>query len=162
MSPAATQAGNEVFGRILETTSGLVVLDSVDIRATIIQFRALARRTGQAAYVWEPVIGMRSLRDVHARFPDCQRFGGVLRYVRQSLHFGVYFLVGLELPLSTADARALRQLARAPADYVRRVVLISPPAALVEHLGDLADHLRYDNAKPRHLRMRDGRWLVEG
>ncbi len=161
-SLVATQAGNDVFARILEAPSGLVVLDSVDIQGTVAQFRALARRTGQALYLWEPVVGLSSLRDVHARFPDCQRFGSALRFVRQSLHFGVYFLVGLELPLSTADATLLRQLARAPTDYLRRVVLISPPATLVEHLGDLADHLRYDNSKPRHLRMRDGRWLVEG
>jgi hypothetical protein len=158
----ATQAGNDVFADILAASSGLVVLDSEDVRLTIAQFRALARRTGQAVYVWEPASGLSSLRDVHARFPDCQRFGSALRHVRQSLHFGVYFLVGVELPLSAADFALLRQLARESTAHLRRVVLVSPPPALVEHLGDLAVHLRHDNSRPRHLRMRDGRWLVEG
>jgi hypothetical protein len=112
--------------------------------------------------LWEPASGLSSLRDVHARFPDCQRFGSALRHVRQSLHFGVYFLVGLELPLSAADSALLGRLARESTEHLRRVVLVSPPASLVEHLGDLAVHLRYNNSSPRHLRMRDGRWLVEG
>ncbi|MEO5812808.1 MAG: hypothetical protein ABIU96_03135 [Rhodanobacter sp.] len=161
-SLGATQAGNDVFARILGASSGLVVLDSEDPRATIGQFRALARRTGQAVYLWEPMSGLSSLRDVHARFPDCQRIGSALRHVRQSLHFGVYFLVGLELPLSAADAALLRQLARESTEHLRRVVLVSPPVALVEELGALAVHLHQESSSPRHLRMRDGRWLVEG
>lgn len=161
-SLVATQTGNDAFARILGASSGLVVLDSEDIRVTIAQFRMLARRTGQAVYLWEPASGLSSLRDAHARFPDCQRFGSVLRHIRQSLHFGVYFLVGLELPLTVADSTLLRQLAREPTEHLRRVVLISPPATLVEHLGELAVHLRYNSSSPRRLRMRDGRWLVEG
>ncbi len=160
-SLAATQVGNDLFARILGTSSGLVVLESEDIRVTIAQFRALALRTGQAVYLWEPVTGLSSLRDVHARFPDCQRIGSALRHVRQSLHFGVYFLVGVELPLTSTDFALLRQLAREPTEHLRRVVLLSPPAILSEQLGDAADHLRCGNSSPRHLRMRDGRWLVE-
>lgn len=160
-SLAATQTGNDVFARILGASSGLVLLDSDDIRATIAQFRTLARRTGQAVYLWEPVSGLSSLRDVHARFPDCQRFGSALRHVRQSLHFGVYFLVGMELPLTAPDFALLRQLARESTEHLRRVVLLSPPAILADQLGDLAVRLRGGNSSPRHLRMRDGRWLVE-
>ncbi len=161
-SEAATQAGTDVFARILEASSGLVILDCVDVRASVLEFRALARRTGQAVYLWEPEVGMSSLRDTHGRFPDCQRLGGALRFMRQSMHFGVYLMLGLELPLAAADAAVLRQLARAQTEHLRRVVLISPPAALTEYLTDIAACVRYDNTPGRHLRMRDGRWLVEG
>jgi hypothetical protein len=39
------------------------------------------------------------------------------------------------------------------------VVLIEAPPALVSHLGDLAAQLTSEDAKPRKLRLRDGRWL---
>lgn len=160
MAPVPAQAGTEIFDRILAAPSGLVVLDSKDVHASIDQFRALARHTGQAIYLWQPDTGMISLRDAHVRVPDCQRFGNALRYMKQSMHFGVYFLFGLELPLSAMDATLLRQLARAPKEHLRRVVLIDAPASLIEHLGELATRLSCEDSQPRRLRLRDGRWLV--
>ena len=160
MASAPPQAGAEIFERILGASSGLIVLDSTDVHALIEQFRAIARHTGQAVYLWQPDTGLGSLRDVHVRVPDCQRLGNALRYMQQSMHFGVYFLVGLELPLSSMDATLLRQLARMPKEHLRRVVLIDIPTALVEHLGELAVHLSDADSQPRRLRLRDGRWLV--
>lgn len=159
MVSAVPQAGTEIFERILEAPSGLVVLDSDDVHGLIEQFRVMARHSGQAVYLWQPDTGLGSLRDAHARVPGCQRLGNALRYMQQSMHFGVYFLLGIELPLSAMDATLLRQLARAPKNYLRRVVLIDAPAALVEHLGELAVRLS-GNSQPRRLRLRDGRWLV--
>jgi hypothetical protein len=162
MASAPPYAGAEIFERILAAASGLVVLESrdVDVQALIDQFRAIARHTGQAVYLWQPDTGLSSLRDVHVRVPDCQRLGNALRYMQQSMHFGVYFLVGLELPLSAMNATLLRQLARAPKEHLRRVVLIDAPAALAEHLGALAVRLSSEDSQPRRLRLRDGRWLV--
>jgi hypothetical protein len=148
-----------IFERILDASSGLVVLDSDDVHGLIEQFRVMARHSGQAVYLWQPDTGLGSLRDAHARVPGCQRLGNALRYMQQSMHFGVYFLLGIELPLSAMDATLLRQLARAPKDYLRRVVLIDAPAALVEHLGEHAVRLR-GSSQQRRLRLRDGRWLV--
>jgi len=160
MASAPTQAGVEVFEQILAAPSGLVVLDGKDVPAMIERFRGIARHTGQAVYLWQPDTGLGSLRDAHSRVPDCQRLGNALRYMQQSMHFGVYFLIGLELPLSAMDVALLRQLARAPKDYLRRVVLIDVPAALVEQVGDVAIRLSGDECRPRRLRLRDGRWLV--
>jgi hypothetical protein len=160
MASVQPQAGAEIFERIVAASSGLVVLDSKDVHALIGQFRAIARHNGQAVYLWQPDTGLSSLRDAHVRVPDCQRLGNALRYMQQSMHFGVYFLVGLELPLSAMDATLLRQLARSPKDHLRRVVLIDVPVALVEHLGDLVEHLGSEDCQPRRLRLRDGRWLT--
>jgi hypothetical protein len=160
MASVPPQAGTEIFERILAAPSGLVVLDSKDVHALIDQFRAIARHTGQAVYLWQPDTGLGSLRDAQVRVPDCQRLGNALRYMQQSMHFGVYFLLGLELPLSAMDATLLRQLARAPKGHLRRVVLIDAPVALAEHLGELAVHLGSEDSQPRRLRLRDGRWLV--
>lgn len=160
MASAAPQAGTEIFERILDATSGLVVLESDDVHGLIEQFRMMARHSGQAVYLWQPDTGLGSLRDAHARVPDCQRLGNALRYMQQSMHFGVYFLLGIELPLSAMDATLLRQLARAPKEYLRRVVLIDAPAALIEHLGEQAVYLGSAESRLRRLRLRDGRWLV--
>ncbi len=154
------QAGAEIFERVLAAPSGLVVLDCKDVHALIDQFRAIARHTGQAVYLWQPDTGLGSLRDAQVRVPECQRLGNALRYMQQSMHFGVYFLLGLELPLSAMDATLLRQLARAPKGHLRRVVLIDAPVALVEHLGELATRVGSEDSQPRRLRLRDGRWLV--
>lgn len=160
MASAPPQAGAEIFERILEAPSGLVVLESHDVEALIEQVRALARHSGQAVYLWRPGTGLGNLRDAHAQVPDCERLGNALRYVQQSMHFGVYFLRGLELPLSTPDAAALRQLAQAPKGHVRRVVLIDAPPALVAYLGDLAAAVSGEGGAPRSLRLRDGRWVA--
>lgn len=160
MMATAPQVAAEILERILGATSGLVVLDSPDSLALIGQFRALARSTGQAMYLWQPDTGLGSLRDAQVRVPDCKRLGNALRYMQQSIHFGIYFLVGLELPLSAMDATLLRQLARMPKEHLRRVVLIDVPVALVEHLGELAVRLNSTDSSPKRLRLRDGRWLV--
>jgi len=160
MAPAPPQTGIEIFDRILAASSGLVVLESKDAHALVNQFQAIARQSGQAVYLWQPDTGLSSLRDAHVRVPDCQRLGNALRYIKQSMHFGVYLLLGLELPLSAMDATLLRQLARPPKDHLRRVVLIDVPAALTEHLGELAVHLNAADGQPPRLRLRDGRWLV--
>ncbi len=160
MAAAPSQAGTEIFERILAAASGLVVLHCEDSHALINQFRMIARHTGQAMYLWQPDTGLGSLRDAHVRVPDCQRLGHALRYMQQSMHFGIYFVVGLQLPLSTTDASLLRQLARPPKAHVRRVVLMDAPAALAEHLGALAVQLDAQDSQPRRPRLRDGRWLV--
>lgn len=160
MASAPAQAGAEIFERIVAASGGLIVLDSKDVHALIEQIRTLARHTGQAVYLWQPDTGLGSLRDAHVRVPDCQRLGNALRYMQQSIHFGVYFLVGLELPLSAMDTTLLRQLARAPKEYLRRVVLIDAPATLIEHLGDATTRVTGDDGQSRRLRLRDGRWLV--
>lgn len=160
MDTASLQAGTEVFEQILSSSSGLVLLQSEDCPALLDQFRSIARHSGQAVYLWQPDTGLGSLRDAHVRVPDCQRLGNALRFMQQSLHFGVYVMVGLELPLSAMDDILLRQLARLPQGHLRRVVLVNAPRALAEHLGELAVHLRSEDSQPRRLRLRDGRWLT--
>lgn len=159
MASALGSAGNEILEKILAAPSGLVILECKDIPALVEQFTLGARHSGQAIYLWRPDTGLGSLREAHSRVPDCQRLGNALRYMQQSMHFGVYLLVGIELPLSAMDATLLRQLARPPKEYLRRIVLIDVPAALTEHLGDLAVQINSEDGQPPRLRLRDGRWL---
>jgi hypothetical protein len=160
MASSVSKAGTDIFERILDAPGGLVVLKGADSATLIGQFRTIARHSGQAVYLWQPDGGLSSLRDAHARVPGCQRLGNALRYMQQSMHFGIYLLSELELPLSAMDATLLRQFERAPAGHVRRVVLIDAPASLVEHLGAAALVIDARADLPRHPRLRDGHWVV--
>ena len=160
MASSPPKAGIEIFERILAAPGGLIVLEGGDSAALIGQFRAIARHSGQAVYLWQPDSGLGSLRDAHARVPGCQRLGNALRYMQQSMHFGVYLLADLELPLSAMDATLLRQLARAPSGHLRRVVLLDAPQVLVDHLGDAACRIGGRLDLPVRPRLRDGRWIV--
>lgn len=153
-------AGHEVFERILAATAGVVAVRSMDGLALIEHFRDIARHTGQAVYQWQPGEGLSSLRDAHARVPDAQRLGQALRYMQQSMHFGVYVLQELELPMAAADLGLLRRLARTPTAHLRRVVLLNAPVALVEQLGDAIAIIDGEPEPPPRLRLRNGRWLV--
>lgn len=153
-------AGHEVFDRILAAPTGVVAVRSVDGTALVEHFRDIARHTGQAVYQWQPGQGLSSLRDAHARVPDAQRLGQALRYMQQSMHFGVYVLREIELPMAAADLNLLRRLARTPTAHLRRAVLLNAPVALVDQLGDAITVIDGEPEPPPRLRLRNGRWLT--
>ena len=159
MAMPTPSSGHDVFERILAAPAGVVAVRSEDGEALLEQFRGIARHSGQAVYLWRPGQGLSSLRDAYARVPDAQRLGQALRYMQQSMHFGVYLLRELELPLAATDLTLLRQLARATTGHLRRVVLLNAPKALVEQLGDLIASIESEPERRQRLRLRDGRWL---
>src|SRR6187551_3710193 len=73
-----TQAGTDVFDRILASPGPLVALQSSDPAMLVDQFRLVARRTGQAVYLWRHAEGLVSLRDAQMRVPGCVRLGDTL------------------------------------------------------------------------------------
>jgi hypothetical protein len=159
MAPAPL-AGSDIYERILTAPGGLVVLEHVDSDAVIEQFRALARLNGQSVYLWRQEAGMENLREAHAVIPGSQRLGNALRYIQQSIHFGIYLLAPFPLPLVPTDSALLRQLARAPAGHVRRVVLLDAPDLLVSSIDDVAVRLGSTANTIQRPRLRDGRWLL--
>ncbi len=68
-------AGNDVFDRILSASGPLVALKTSDTALLVEQFRLVARRTGQAVYLWRHAEGLVSLRDAQMRVPGCLRLG---------------------------------------------------------------------------------------
>ncbi len=160
LTTAPIQTGAEIFESILAAPGSLVVLEGGDSEVLIDQLRTLVRHSGQSVYLWQPEIGLDSLREAHARVPGSQRLGQVLRLVQQSIHFGVYLLQGLQQPLLPVDLNLLRQLARVQTGHVRRVVLLDAPAGLINSLSDVI--VRLDCALKPELRprLRDGRWLL--
>lgn len=159
--PVDSIAGTDVFDRILSAAGPLVALKAEEQALLVDQFRLVARRTGQAVYLWCGGEGLTSLRDAQMRVPGCTRLGDALRYILQSLHFGVYLL---DMPAgvpSATDGALLRQLAKAQTGHVRRVVLLGASASLLATFDD--DIVRVDadrGARAVMPRLRDGRWVV--
>lgn len=157
---AAPHPATAIFQRILDAPIGLIALEGGDCAALIAQFRHIARLSGQSVYLWQRDIGLANLRETHARVPGCQRLGAALRYMQQSMHFGIYLLEGLQLPLSAMDSNLLRQLSRLPSGHVRRVVMLDAPAALADQFGESILRLSGRLDLPQRPRLRDGRWLT--
>ncbi|QWT21852.1 hypothetical protein KPL74_07545 [Bacillus sp. NP157] len=159
--PVDPLAGTDVFDRILSASGPLVALKADELQPLVDQFRLVARRTGQAVYLWRSGEGLVSLRDAQMRVPGCTRLGDALRYILQSLHFGVYLLDMPSGVPSATDGALLRQLARAQTGHVRRVVLLDASASLLATFDD--DIIRVDanrSARSAAPRLRDGRWVV--
>jgi hypothetical protein len=160
LATPAAPVGADIFERILAASGGLLALDGGDTDALIDQFRALVRHSGQSVYLWLPETGLDNLREAHARVPGSQRLGQALRFVQQSIHFGVYLFRGISTPLAASELSLLRQLARSQTEQVRRVVLLDAPGGLLNTLADVLVHVDCA-AKPEvRPRLRDGRWLL--
>lgn len=159
MAPAPL-AGSDIYERILTAPGGLVVLEDTDRESLIEQFRTISRHNGQSVYLWESETGMGNLREAHANIPGSQRLGNALRYIQQSIHFGIYLISQFPLPLSAMDSALLRQLARAPSGHVRRIVLLDATPALISSFDDIAVRISGLAPATQRPRLRDGRWLL--
>lgn len=160
MLEMSEQAGSETFQRIVEAERAVVVLETGHAEEMIVQFRRLAQRSGQVMYLWRESDGLHSLREGDVAVPGCLRVGDTLRYVLQSMHFGVYLLADMAPPLSPTVLSLLRQIVRAETPYIRRVVLMTQTPALTSVLESLAVSIDCDHARLVRPRLRDGRWVV--
>lgn len=160
MQAMSEQAGSETFERIINAERSVVVLETGHADELLGQFRHLAQRSGQVMYLWREGEGLRSLREGGVEVPGCHRVGDTLRYVLQSMHFGIYLLADMAPPMSPAVLSLLRQIVRAQTPHVRRVVLMTQTPALASMLGNVAVSIDCDHARLLRPRLRDGRWVV--
>jgi hypothetical protein len=159
MEAVGLQPGTDTLDRIVNAESVLTILMTDQPEVLVEQFRHVARRSGQSVYVWYPESGLRSLREGDVRVPGCRRVGDTFRYVLQSMHFGIYLMVGVRGVLGRGEKTLLRQLQRASGEHVRRIVLLTNDEALVKSAEDVASVIGADHAGGRP-RLRDGRWVV--
>ncbi len=159
MEAIPVQTGKNLFDRILDADTPVVVLESPRPEALIEQFRLHIRHSGQAVYVWRRGEGLKSLRDRGVCVPGCLRAADTLRHAQRSRHFGIYLLPGLKVPLGPAEMSVLQRLGRAADGVVRRVVLFSDGPAMAASLGPLARTISHAGEPTARLRLRDGRWV---
>lgn len=146
------------FEDLLERDERVVVIESSDPAGTAQQFRVFATQTGKAIYIWHAGEGLTSLKVVDMQVPGSGRLSEALRYVANSKHYGIYGFVDFEGHLKMDSIQLLREIAKGRTGYERKVVLITPGLQLPESLE--AQCARVEHQPKRHLRLRDGRWII--
>lgn len=146
------------FDDLLARDERILVIDSGDPAGTVQQFKMFAGQTGKAMYLWRPGEGLTSLKVVDMRVPGSTRLTEALRYIANSKHYGVYGFVDFEGHLKVDSIQLLRDIAKSRTGYERRVVLITGGVKLPRNLEDQC--ARVEHQPRRHLRLRDGRWIV--
>lgn len=143
---------------LLDRPERILVIESPDVAATLQQFEAFARNTGKAIYLWRPDQGLNSLKVADMRVPGSGRLSEALRYVLNSLHYGIYGFVEFESSLKMDGVQLLRQIAATRTGYDRKIILLTAGFVLPRGLQDQATVIRH--APQQRLRLRDGRWVL--
>lgn len=149
----------KLLDRIVESPRHLVVLETASVTETLSQMRTLAMRGGTSVYAWDPEAGIASLRESGLHVPGSKRIGDALRYVMQSMHFGIYLFVDFAEHLRPVDTLLLRRISRTQNVNERKLVFIGHEVEMPEELDGMFDRLTADTDKQAHVRLRDGRWV---
>ena len=120
--------------------------------------RTLAMRAGTSVYLWDPESGIASLRESGLRVPGSKRMTDALRYVLQSMHFGIYLFTDFDEHLRPVDTVLLRRIARMHTGNERKMVFVGGHLELPEELDGMFDRLTADPRTAAPL-LRDGRWV---
>jgi len=149
----------KLLDRIVQSPQHLIALETANVDETVAHMRMLALRSGTAVYVWEPDAGIASLRESGLHVPGSKRITDALRYVLQSMHFGIYLFVDFGAHLKSADTVLLRRISRMQGANERKLVFVSSAFELPEELDGMFERLAVDDEKQPRMRLRDGRWI---
>lgn len=156
---AQNQTGAQLLERIVESPQNLVLLEVAQPATMVDQLRMVTRRSGQALYLWQEDTGMLSLREGDMLVPGSKRLTDALRFVRRSMHFGIYLIDADIDALRPPDLALLLQIARLRDAPSRRVVLMAPELAVHDSLEPLSLRLSISGGDQARPRLRDGRWV---
>lgn len=149
----------KLLEEILKASGNLIALESSNVGDALAQFRQLAMRTGTSIYVWEPEAGIYSLREGGLRVPGSQRITDALRYVLQSMHFGIYLFTSFEDHLKPPDIVLLRRISRIHTGNERRIVFLGTNLTVPEEIENSLQRLNPVSEVRAPPRLRDGRWV---
>ncbi len=149
----------KLLDRILQSPQHLVLLETEAAGEMVAQMRTLAMRGGTSVYAWDPEIGIASLRESGLNVPGSKRIGDALRYVMQSMHFGIYLFVDFADHLRPTDTLLLRRISRMQTANPRKLVFVAARIEMPEELEGMFERITNESEQRPHLRLRDGRWL---
>ena len=130
-------------------------------RCRIAQFRLLAMRTGQSVYYWQVDAGITSLRERDVRVPGSKRVTEALRYILQSMQFGVYLFTNYDEHLRAPNIGLLRQIARTPIEqWSQSGVRRRTRGRFRTDSIVLTDRIKHTPEIASKPRLRDGRWVT--
>lgn len=143
---------------LLERKEHILTIQTTDTETTLRQLQSYARESGKAVYLWRPEEGMSSLKVNDMSVPGSTRLADALRYILSSRHYGIYIFVDFHSQLLLDCKQLLREIVKAHPGYERKVILLGQEVELPNGLARVSARIEY---KPeRHLRLRDGRWIV--
>lgn len=148
-----------LFEQILETEGNLVGIETPHVDDALEQFRQLAMRGGQAVYLWDPENGITALRQTEMRVPGSKRFSDAMRFILQSMQFGVYLLVDYEDQIKSPNTALLRRFAKTRTGNQRKIVFVTRKLVLPEEIDSLVERLSPMVVSTEKPRLRDGRWV---
>ena len=149
----------KLLEQILKAPGNLIALETTHVNDALVQFRTLAMRTGTSMYLWDPDGGISSLRESGLRVPGSKRITDALRYVLQSMHFGIYLFVDFDAFLKPAETLFLRRISRMTMRSERKAVFIGRRVELPEELDGLYAAMSSRAQVSQRPRLRDGRWV---
>ena len=91
--------------------------------------------------------------------PGSKRMTDALRYVLQSMHFGIYLFVDFTEHLRPAETLMLRRIVRLQAANERKLVFVGDQVELPEAMDGMYERVAAESEMHRQLRLRDGRWV---
>ena len=144
---------------IVESPRNLILLETTQAEDFVAQLRQLARRSGQALYLWTPDTGLMSLRDGDVQVQGSRRLADTLRFIRRSMHFGIYLVAAENVLLTPQVNILLAQIGRLHDEPSRRVVLYAEQLEVSDVLENLSLRLGISNSNQAQPRLRDGRWV---
>jgi hypothetical protein len=150
----------KLFDRILQSQQNLIAIETAHADDVIAQFRLLAMRTGQSVYYWQVDAGITSLRERDVRVPGSKRVTEALRYILQSMQFGVYLFTDYDEHLRAPNIGLLRQIARSRSSNGRKIVFVGERVTMPEGLDVLTDRIEHTPEIAGKPRLRDGRWVT--
>lgn len=150
----------KLYEHILQSQHNLIAIETADADDVLARFRVLALRTGQSIYYWQEDAGITSLRDREVRVPGSKRVSDALRYILQSMQFGVYLFTDYAGHLRPPNTGLLRQIARSTSGNGRKVVFVGEQIDMPDGLDSLVEWLVYEPTAPGRPRLRDGRWVT--
>jgi hypothetical protein len=146
--------------QLIEGSSSALVAVYCRGAAEIIKcLEGFSRRSGSTVYAWTNDRGLISLREDGIVVPASRRLGEALRYVQQSVHFGIYLLPVSGQQLTPPVVAQLRQITRANDSVVKRVVLLNETGDLPSSISEYCTHVQLQPRSSAKLRLRDGRWV---
>jgi len=158
-SKSESSLKQKLLDRIMQSPQHLIALETSNVDETLAQLRMLALRSGTAVYAWGPDVGIASLRESGLHVPGSKRITDALRYVLQSMHFGIYLFIDFAAHLKSADSVLLRRISRMQGANERKLVFVSSAFELPEELDGMFERLAVDGEKQPRMRLRDGRWI---
>lgn len=156
---AADATAQKLVADLLAQDGRVIALTTPSSEAVVREFGRVARVSGQSIYRWIDDVGLRSMREGSFTVPGSKRLPDALRYIAQSMQFGVYLFVDIDRHLRHLNVALLRQIARARGGQERKVVMLGEQLLLPAVLGDAVVQIAHRAESRTRPRLRDGRWV---